>query len=205
MGGSPRTEQQLSLAFDYGDMPKRAAAACESDANAICEMELKGLALIVEQGRRLKAVQDRLAHHGDGGFRKWIAARCPFSHMSAYKRIAVSGTFGGFVKELDKPPVIEMEAAYLLSRESTPSEAAEEAKQRLSDGKPVSYADAKQIVAAIDGTSNDAGEAFDMFEATDQLHRKVKAWFLRWPAALRDDFIQQLTLALETIKHELPE
>lgn len=110
-----KARQQL-LAFDYADMPASEKIACERDAKKIVQHELRGLGLLVEQGKLLKGVQSRLANHGNGGFRAWIETKLPFGYVTAYKRIAIFDAFGDVVQNLNNLSISHEAASYIADQ-----------------------------------------------------------------------------------------
>lgn len=132
--------------FDYtGIVPddvaalERHAVTIDSVGPVVRKTESDGILVI---GRELKAAQDRLANHHDGTFNKWVEQRCGFSKRTAYNAISAYTTFGcATVAQL-----FDARALYLLSAESTPEAATEEALRLANEGEVITHKRAKAIV-----------------------------------------------------------
>ncbi len=128
-------------AFDYKDLAKRDVTALEKHAASVANVQdqvrrisAEGVILI---GKELKAAQERLAGKGrDGMFRPWVKHECRISHNAAYQAIRA---FDAFKKCNNLLHFFDASALYLLSADSCPEEATEEAIRLAESGEKVTH------------------------------------------------------------------
>jgi hypothetical protein len=95
---------------------------------------------IIDIGKNLILIKGRLGH---GHFGQWLAAEFDWSERTAQKMMAAAEKFKSApIADLNFAP----SALYLLSDESTPEEACEEAVSLAKSGSLVSHAKAREIV-----------------------------------------------------------
>lgn len=133
--------------FDYGDMEAADSTVLERHATAIQETQDQVRRIsadgVIRIGKELKEAQQRLAHHGDGMFNKWVKQRCGISLSCAYKSINAHEVFGEVCVNFTQ--TFDASALYLLSADSCPEEATEEALRLAEEGQHVSHKVAKEL------------------------------------------------------------
>jgi hypothetical protein len=93
--------------------------------------------------RSLAAARDRLANHGNGTFGKWCNERCGITHQHANRAIAAHQQFGSSEHRVQN---FDATSLYLLSADSCPDEAYEEALERAEHGEGHS---AKAVITVL--------------------------------------------------------
>lgn len=124
--------------FDYASLDAATASFVQQQTGELRVLIKRTTQDIVEIGRKLIYVKDKLKH---GQFGEWLAAEFEWSQDSASNFMRVAQQFG------DNPIISEFapSALYLLSAPSTPETAREEALTRAAAGESITYSTAKQI------------------------------------------------------------
>lgn len=139
--------QRLEHRFDgYYDMTQADQRWLDEEIEHLSMLARRTIADVLLIGRRLLAIQDRLANYHDGIFTNWIKAECVWSKSAVYRFINVYTRFASF-PNLGKL-TIDSSALYLLASESTSESARLEAIERAEDGEMITHAKAKAIVKA---------------------------------------------------------
>lgn len=130
---------QASL-FDYAGLDAETRIVVQQRTEELKTMFRRTAEDIVEVGRKLDDVRDRLR---DGQFDGWLRAEFNMSRRTAYNFMNVFERFGNAnFAQLD----IAASALYVLSAPSTSDEARQEALQLAKAGEPVTHSMARQIV-----------------------------------------------------------
>ncbi len=127
-----RAPSPVQLTFDYDchDIKKADQRPLEADADFITGQHRKASQAVVEAafeiGDRLEKARARLANYKNGTFRAWVEERCGISKSSAYRMIDAARN----IPKEYRPTVgryIDASALYVLSVDSCPEDATEEA------------------------------------------------------------------------------
>jgi Protein of unknown function (DUF3102) len=133
---------QSPVAFSYEALSIEQETALQESAELIRTLGRQQTEAIVEIGRELMAVKERLPH---GQFTAWLDAEFGMSDRTALNYMHLAN-WGG-----DKPEIVSVlppAALYLLAAPSTPVPAKDEIVSRIRAGKVVKVDDVKQIVRA---------------------------------------------------------
>lgn len=129
----------LPLRYDYSQIAEEHREKVRSAARDIKSRERRAAMDIVEIGRALKDVQERLPH---GQFLPWIETEFGWQRSMAYNFMAVADKLPKF-GNLDG---FGLSALYVLSAPSVPDEVIEEAKHIAANGQKVTHGVAKALV-----------------------------------------------------------
>lgn len=140
-------------------LPDDLSERLEQHAIAIDSARVRGHAALIEICANLKAANDALANHGNGGFGKWVESRCGFTIRTANNYLRLVDAFASEVLEsLSRTSTTE--ALYFLAKETTPEEAIDAAVELAGAGERITLSRAKKIVEelTVDGTAEVADE-----------------------------------------------
>lgn len=138
----------VQLEFDYAqhEITPADAKPLEKHAKVITETQDRVRRTTAEGvlkiGAELAAARDRLANHGNGTFGKWCKERCGITPRTAQYAIAAAQQF----KDCETISQFDATALYLLSAESCPDEATQEALERAEAGEAITTKVAKRII-----------------------------------------------------------
>lgn len=195
------TNTQLAL-FDYNGVVGRDVKACESAANRIRKRERRMCLDVVSIGEELLVVKERLPH---GMFGKWLDHHFGWTDRAARMFIGAAEVFGK--TENFSELTIDQSAMYLLSADSCPEDATNEAIKRAKKGERITHKVAKDIRAkhtqcdSDDGCQECAAEPseFDIDDFMDsQLETIKEAWSL-CPKELRKTFKPYLLQTIDKV------
>jgi ribosome-associated translation inhibitor RaiA len=129
-------------------------------------------------------------HRAEGGFRGWVESRLGYSHMTAYRMIAVHEKLGAESVTL-WDTLGPGRALYELSKKDTPEEVVQAVVARAEDGERVSHAEVKRLIAeAKEAASLDSQKKFDELQ---QQYRRA-----------RDSYEAQLAKLHERVAGSVP-
>ncbi len=161
-----------ATAFDYSLLDQQARDEVRAAAQRIRLRMSRTCQDIIEIGRDLIAVKDRVGH---GGFLKWIDAEFAMSNPTASRFMNVAEQFGGksfSVKDLTPT------ALYELAAPSTSPEVREEVEQRAADGEDVSAAEIrrlkKQLTEVKDKVKDEKANSSDFGDQVTSLQQKLQ-------------------------------
>ena len=156
--------------FDYHALPVETASDLRQSAERIRSLVRRSIADIVEAGRELTRVKERVAH---GNFGAWLKAEVGIPERTAqnYMRAAAWAE--------DKSEIISFlhpAALYLLSSPSTPAGAQADIANRIKAGERVSVDEVRHIV---DAAKFKAKQSPEQKKRTDRLNEKrAERWKL---------------------------
>lgn len=130
---------QHPLRYDYSQIDAAHRESVMGAAIDIKQRERRAVMDIVEIGRALKEVNERLEH---GQFLPWIEQEFGWQRSMAYNFMAVADKFPKF-GNLDN---YGLSALYTLSGPSVPEEAVAEARQMADSGQKVTHKAARALV-----------------------------------------------------------
>lgn len=160
--------------YDYSGLPANVAKQARSAADRIKKRLRRTVTDIIQTGRDLIAVKERLSH---GEFGAWLEAEFEWKQRTADNFIAVAIKFANFAN-LDSLP-IRQSALYLLAQPSVPDEARDEALAKAENGEPITVAAAKEIIASY-REPTDTGP-LEITEAVKRLRNAVFRIIERYP------------------------
>jgi hypothetical protein len=135
-------DDALAPTFDYRDLAKPDLDLITRNTEAIRELMRRAAGHVIEIGRRLLEVKDRLPH---GRFGDWLRAEFEMEPRLAQNLMNVARRFKSeTVSHLPITPA----ALYMLAAPSTPDRARAEAVQRAEAGERIGKAAAGSIVTA---------------------------------------------------------
>ena len=112
----------------------------------ICKEKGQMIQSVLAIGKHLAEVKEILGTGGKGSlFGPWVVANCAFTVRTADRYIDSHVVFGG--AKLDTVSNLDQTAMYLLASDSTPEDAAEEARKRAGKGEQITPQVAKEIIA----------------------------------------------------------
>lgn len=121
--------QLVGAAFDYAALPVDLADEARQTAGRIRLRHQQHVAAIIETGRDLLSIKDRLGH---GNFGPWLEAEFGWNERTARRYMMAATEFGDKTDIVsDLPPT----ALYKLAAPSTPEPIREEVIQRLEAGE----------------------------------------------------------------------
>jgi Protein of unknown function (DUF3102) len=135
------TEQDLTPAFDYGQLDGETWKFVKDATDTIHQVRGQAIVLI---GEKLAGVKARLEH---GLYGEWLDKEFAWSERTARNYVQVFETFGKSAKFADISRHIDRSATYLLAAPSTPQEARDEAIEKAEAGERVTHKTSKEIVA----------------------------------------------------------
>ena len=128
----------------YGMKAGRDWSYIETRRNRIEGALGKGIKLILQIGKDLSEVHERLANNGNGKFTQWVEKCCGISGRTARRYISAFETFGEDAGTVSG--TFDARTMYLLSSDNTPEAAIEQALALAKKGKVVNYDSAKEII-----------------------------------------------------------
>jgi hypothetical protein len=186
------------LTFDYGDLAADDADALEGHADTVGQIQgqVRRVAAegVIAIGKELKAAHDRLAGKGrDGMFRPWVKERCGCGVTSAYKAMIAFDVFGkcSYCEHFDAS------ALYLLSSDSCPEAATNEAVRLAKKGEHISHKRAKQLKVKHSPGDNDDDSGFDGVIEVEKLFHWGRRLISKWPEENRQALAQVLNQLAE--------
>lgn len=151
MEATSRTGVAVQQSFDYeanGLTVSSEVKSLEKHAKAICEtierVRKTTAEGVMKLGAELSAAHAKLSNHGDGTFGKWCQERCGISRMQAQRMMSVHAEFSDCNTMLQTS---EPTALYLLSAQSCPEEATQEAVERAEKGERITAKLAREIIS----------------------------------------------------------
>lgn len=135
-----QTSQELTQSFDYTVLDTETQIVVQQCTSEIKERLRDAAQATWEVGQKLFDVRNRLEY---GQFNLWLKTEFKWSRSTAYNYIDVFEAFGSCPNfgQLD----IAISALHLLSADSTPLAAREEALERAANGEKITRAKAKAI------------------------------------------------------------
>jgi hypothetical protein len=131
----------MTTEFNYNDLDAKVADEAKAAAERIKGAIKKERNAIIEIGRDLIAMKDKLGH---GNFGKWIDAEFDMSPSSAERYMHVAERIGDKIVSLTN---LKRETIYALAATSTPDEMRSEVIDLVAGGK-MSDADARERITA---------------------------------------------------------
>ena len=126
--------------FDYSALAPEAAAHMRDTADRIRMRHRQHVAAIIETGRDLLAVKQRLLH---GQFGAWLQAEFSMTERTALNYMRTAAEFGGKSEIVsDLPPA----ALYTLVAPSTPASVKQAVIERLETGDRVTSHEVRDLV-----------------------------------------------------------
>ncbi len=126
----------------------------------------------VRLGVILGEVRGRLRH---GTYLAWLAAETPFTPAHAKRLRAVGHAFGEYVAQMAQIEPFAPSALYLLAQPQVPAQVREYAVELAAEGKPVTRADAQEMIAATRArVFASKAEAAAAIKAHDATMREVR-------------------------------
>lgn len=153
---------QLRL-VDEQFVPEDTEAFCAAQAEVIRALGKRMCGDIVEIGRRLIAVKERVGH---GNWLNWLADEFGWSDRTARKFMDAADRFGSLKLEPGSDLQIDASALYLLSREKVPEEVRAEAVEKAEAGEHLTKEAAERLIAdRVVAALNQAREAAEAEKA----------------------------------------
>lgn len=134
----PTPSSPVHKRFDYDSLDSAAAVFVQQQTRAIQFLMKRSAEDIVEIGRRLIEVKQRLGH---GRFGVWLSAEFEWTQETARRFMKVAQQFGQNPQIVDFAP----SALYLLAEPSTPAPARSEAIARAEAGESITHKAALEI------------------------------------------------------------
>lgn len=157
----------VPLNYDYSQVAEEHRAAIRRAATDIKRREHRAAMDIVEIGRALKDVQDRLDH---GQFLPWLDQEFGWERRMAYNFMAVANKFANFAN-IER---FGLSALYLLSGPNVPDEAIAEANRLVNQGERVTHKTAKAIVDSYRPSSQAGHHSLTVTEAQALIWRVIE-------------------------------
>ncbi len=143
-------------------------------------------------GAELAKAHEKLAHHGNGVFRKWVEERCNIAPSSARRMMYTFEVFGQ--KECaNLAQTFADSAMYLLAAPNTPREALDAAIARAESGEKITHKIAKEIVSEY--KADPPEEPFNLEKAESKLRDTIHKLLEQWP----DEHLEQAKYWLSQI------
>lgn len=137
----------IQSSFDYAALPAATAMTARAAAERIKLRLKRTVEDIIEIGRELTEVKDKLPH---GQFLPWIAAEFEMDQKTAFNFMSVSERFGN---KLGIIPNFKPTILYALAAPSTPESVVEKAIEKAEAGEKVTVADVKDWKAELDAAT----------------------------------------------------
>ena len=126
--------------FDYSALPADVASAARATADRIKDRHQRQIAAIIETGRDLLAIKERLGH---GWFLAWLQAEFAWAERTARNYMLAAQQFP------DKSAIIAdlpLNEVYLLAAPSTPPRVRDDVVSRLEAGERVKPVEIRALV-----------------------------------------------------------
>jgi len=182
-------------AFDYGLLDAKISTYVQAAAHRIREKVKRSMQDIIEIGRDLLDVKDRL---GFGHFGHWVSQEFGWSDRTARHFMEVAEVFGS-KSEIISELAIAPTAAYLLAAPSAPYEARQLAFDRAKAGETITAAIAKEIIGATRKQEIRKGRISISYKITERLERMLERFRERWHPKKLHELAQQLRGFADTL------
>ena len=177
-------------------------APVEAHAQCIDKARLGIVKNVLLIGAELSKAHDKLAHHGNGVFGRWVEERCGISRMSANRYMQVQEAFGK-TKECNKLlQTFDDSAMYLLAAPSAPKQALDDALGRAKSGEKITHKIAKEIVAEFKPEPKDRDDTFVIHPELDRWTDSIEKKLTRIPDRCKVQFIGLLITHLRSIQDD---
>jgi hypothetical protein len=130
------------VGFDYNALDAQHRKTTQEDARAIRGLLERSGAAVVEIGKRLCAVHERI---GRNDFQKWLKAEFRWSQSVASNYMQAARAFG----EVDCLQQFQPSALFELSRRQVPPEALARSVAEAKNGETVTRRRAQEIIASV--------------------------------------------------------
>jgi len=130
----------IAQGFDYSALPADVASAARATADRIKDRHQRQIAAIIETGRDLLAIKERLGH---GWFLAWLQAEFAWAERTARNYMLAAQQFP------DKSAIIAdlpLNEVYLLAAPSTPPSVRDAVVSRLEAGERVKPVEVRALV-----------------------------------------------------------
>lgn len=148
----PPSRAAATVGFDYARLDPETATEARGAAARIREFVDRGNEVLLEIGRELSAVKDRLGH---GHFGAWIADEFDLSIDSAERCIRATKAFGDKIRTVRN---LQPTTLYRLSAKSTPASVQQEIIARLEAGEGLSDGAIRKRISEAKDAEKEEGD-----------------------------------------------
>ena len=179
--------QLTQRTFDYNGMKAPDIKRCESAVTKIGAKQRRIAADIIDIGKELIAVKERLPH---GMFGSWLDHHFGWSQQSASNMMRAALQFGKVPKFGDL--TIDQSALYLLSSDSCPDEVREEVLDTAKSGERITHKQVKEAIAADRDEEDDDIDEPEPEYSLEQLIVDARRLSTRARKDLDDEFVAEV-------------